>query len=440
MEHEDHEVFSAEALDHASHPRNYGPLQNPNGHARIKGPCGDTMEFWLVALNDRVEQISFTTDGCGPSLACGSMATTLAQGKPIKDAAALTQQNILESLGGLPPDSEHCALLAANALKAACENYLKRREEDIKDSSTTCDSCGDKSCSASTRRKDESEEEFADRQKLQSRLCRIRHKIVVLSGKGGVGKSMVAVNLATALMMSGKRVGLLDIDIHGPSIPTMLGLEHDTIHGCEDGMLPIELGDMKIMSIGFLLRNQDEAVIWRGPMKIGAIKQFLKDVAWGDLDYLIIDSPPGTGDEPLSVCQLIGTLDGAVIVTTPQKVAAVDVRKSISFCRRLNVAVIGIIENMSGFVCPKCGEVTQILLSGGGKRIAEDMSVPFLGSIPMDPNIAEACDNGRAFIHHYAASPTADIMWRIIKPILAQSEAYESTTHISENLSKEKVK
>jgi ATP-binding protein involved in chromosome partitioning len=245
------------------------------------------------------------------------------------------------------------------------------------------------------RRKDESEEDFADRQKLHSRLCRIRHKVVVLSGKGGVGKSTVAVNLATALMMSGKRVGLLDVDIHGPSIPTMLGIEDETVQGCDDGFLPIELGNMKVMSMGFLLQNRDEAVILRGPMKAGVIKQFLQDVVWGDLDYLIIDSPPGTGDEPLSVCQLIGAVDGAVIVTTPQKVAAVDVRKSIMFCRELHVPVLGVVENMSGFACPRCAEVTQILPSCGGKRIAEDMGVPFLGSIPMDPQIAEAGDSGR---------------------------------------------
>jgi ATP-binding protein involved in chromosome partitioning len=182
--------------------------------------------------------------------------------------------------------------------------------------------------------------------------------------------------------------------------------------------------------LGFLLRNQDDAVIWRGPMKIGVIKQFLKDVVWGDLDYLIIDSPPVTGDEPLSVCQLIGTFDGAVIVTTPQKVAAVDVRKSITFCRQLHVPVLGVVENMSGFACPKCGEVTQILPSGGGKRIAKDMNVPFLGSIPMDPKIAEACDSGEAFIRYYPTTPTAETMRNIIDPIAALDEikVVEKTT------------
>jgi ATP-binding protein involved in chromosome partitioning len=286
-----------------------------------------------------------------------------------------------------------------------------------------CDSCEDKNCSVSERQKDESEEQFQERQQLQSRLCHIGHKILVLSGKGGVGKSTVAVNLATALVMSGKRVGLLDVDIHGPSIPTMLGLEKETIPAGEDGLIPIELGGMKVMSLGFFLRNQDDAVIWRGPMKMGVIKQFLKDVDWGDLDYLIIDSPPGTGDEPLSVCQLIGRLDGVVIVTTPQKVAAVDVRKSITFCRQLQAPVLGVVENMNGFVCPKCGEVTHILSSGGGKRIAEDMGVPFLGSIPIDPKIAEACDSGHAYLKNDAANPMAQIMQNIISPIAALDKA-----------------
>jgi len=150
-----------------------------------------------------------------------------------------------------------------------------------------------------------------------------------------------------------------------------------------------------------------------------AIQQFLKDVAWGDLDVLVVDSPPGTGDEPLSVCQLLGTVDGAVVVTTPQKVAAVDVRKSISFCRQVGVPVLGVVENMSGFVCPRCGEVTPVFRSGGGRRIAEDMGVPFLGSIPMDPKIAESCDEGRAYIASYTDSPTAVIMRDIVARLSA---------------------
>lgn len=281
-----------------------------------------------------------------------------------------------------------------------------------------CQSCKDSSCSAAKRDLNESDKEFEERQALQSRLCRIKHKIVVMSGKGGVGKSTVAVNLAMALSLAGKKVGLLDVDIHGPSVPTMLGLEGLPVEGSEEGIVPVEVGNLKVMSMGFLLRNPDDAVIWRGPMKGTVIKQFLKDVAWGDLDYLIIDAPPGTGDEPLSVCQLINPIDGAVVVTTPQKVAAVDVRKSISFCMHVGLPVLGVVENMSGFVCPKCGEVTQILRSGGGQTMAKDMNVPFLGSIPIDPQVAEAGDTGHAFVMHYSDSPTAAIMKKIIEPLL----------------------
>ncbi len=282
-----------------------------------------------------------------------------------------------------------------------------------------CGTCSDKECSAQARDHDESDRDFQERQKLQARLCRIRRKIVVLSGKGGVGKSTVAVNLAVALMLAGKRVGLLDVDIHGPSIPTMLGLEGAQLIGDGAELWPVDAGGLKVVSLGLLLRDPDDAVIWRGPLKMGVIKQFLMDVAWGDLDFLIIDSPPGTGDEPLSVCQLVGGLDGAVVVTTPQKVAAVDVRKSITFCRHLQVPVLGVVENMSGFACPKCGEVTPILSSGGGRRIAEDMKVPFLGSIPIDPQIAESGDKGEAFVHRFASTPAARAMQAIIGPIAA---------------------
>lgn len=282
----------------------------------------------------------------------------------------------------------------------------------------SCESCKDSSCSASKRQQGENDQDFEDRRALQSRLCHIGHKIMVMSGKGGVGKSTVAVNLAMGLMLAGKKVGLLDVDIHGPSVPTMLGLEGANIEAGPDGLVPVELGHLKVMSMGFLLRNPDDAVIWRGPVKGNVIKQFLKDVAWGDLDYLIIDAPPGTGDEPLSICQLINPIDGAVVVTTPQRVAAMDVRKSITFCAQVGMKVLGVVENMSGFVCPKCGEVTHILRSGGGKLMAADMGVPFLGSIPIDPMVAEAGDMGQAFVMHHAASPTAEIMRSVVAPLL----------------------
>ncbi|MGV8058760.1 MAG: P-loop NTPase [Smithellaceae bacterium] len=413
--------FYLTARQHAKDPHNRGALDIFDGHAKVTGPCGDTMEFWLQAEGGKIKKVSFITDGCDPSIASGSIATCLVEGKIVEEAKTLSQQDVLDALGGLPEESQHCALLSANTLAAACNDYLARQKQQQTTGATsdkkTCDTCGDSSCSVAKQKKDESPEEYADRRRMQARLCRINHKIVVLSGKGGVGKSTVAVNLATALMLEGLRVGLLDVDIHGPSIPTMLGLEHETLQGTADGLLPVELGNMKIMSIGFLLKNPDDAIIWRGPMKMGVIKQFLTDVEWGDLDYLIVDAPPGTGDEPLSLCQLIQPLDGAIIVTTPQRVAAVDVRKSISFCKQVHVPVMGVIENMSGFVCPKCGEITQILPAGGGRKIATDMKVPFLGAIPMDPGIAQSGDDGRAFIHQYAASPTAKLMQGIIDQI-----------------------
>ena len=264
----------------------------------------------------------------------------------------------------------------------------------------TCSTCDSAECSARNRKPEESLEQFLERQQLQSRLCQIKHKIIVLSGKGGVGKSTVAVNLALALSLAGRRVGLLDVVIHGASIPNMLRLEGRKIRSVNDTFIPVEVGSLKVMSIGFLLSGPDNAVIWRGPLKMGVIKQFLKDVAWGELDYLVIDCPPGTGDEPLSVAQLIADADGAVIVTTPQKVALIDVRKCVNFCHQLNLPVLGVIENMSGFVCPKCGEIADIFKKGGGEKMAVDMGVPFLGRIPLDSAVVESGDTGRPCVHH----------------------------------------
>ena len=286
------------------------------------------------------------------------------------------------------------------------------------ESNGSCPSCESDSCSAQSQRKDEAMEDSLERQALQQRMCQIKHKVLVLSGKGGVGKSTVAVNLAVSLSLAGKRVGLLDVDIHGPSIPKMLHLEGAPVMSEVNNILPIEVGDMKVLSIGFFLRSTDDAVIWRGPMKMGVIKQFLKDTDWGELDYLIIDSPPGTGDEPLSVCQLIENADGAVIVTTPQDVSVADVRRSISFCRALHMPALGVVENMSGFICPHCGEVTNIFKTGGGERMANEMGVPFLGRIPLDPQVAEACDSGTPYVHRYARSETAKAFEHVIQPIL----------------------
>ena len=264
----------------------------------------------------------------------------------------------------------------------------------------------------------EVDQQSVDRRKLHDRMGRIAHKVLVLSGKGGVGKSTVAVNLAVSLMLEGKRVGLLDVDIHGPSVPRMLRLEGEHIRTEGDVMLPVELGDLKVMSIGFLLNGPDDAVIWRGPVKMGVIKQFLMDVDWGELDYLIVDAPPGTGDEPLSVCQLIEDADGAVVVTTPQEVALAAVRRSITFCRQLSLPVLGVVENMSGYVCPRCGERTEIFSSGGGQRLALEMKVPFLGSIPIDPRVMASGDSGVPYMTNPADSATGRAFAEVIRPIL----------------------
>lgn len=259
-----------------------------------------------------------------------------------------------------------------------------------------------------------------DNQNVYDRMKNVRHKLLVLSGKGGVGKSTVSANIAVALAASGKKVGLLDIDVHGPSIPKMFGVEGMQVTGTESSIFPFEIGEnIKLMSIGFLLRTSDDAVIWRGPMKHSVIKQFLGDVEWGELDYLIVDSPPGTGDEPLSIAQLIPNVDGAIIVTTPQDVALLDVRKCINFCKQLSLPVLGVIENMSGFVCPHCGKRTDIFKSGGGERMANDFGVPFLGRVPIDPSIVEASDDGQPVVLSHPEKTAAKEFAKIASPLLA---------------------
>ncbi len=257
---------------------------------------------------------------------------------------------------------------------------------------------------------------------LNQRMQHIRRRIIVLSGKGGVGKSTVAANLACTLSRT-REVALVDcVDFHGPSVPKLLHLEGSVVQIDHGNLRPVEVNGLKVMSVGFLLPERDSAVIWRGPMKANVIRQFLQDVDWGELDYLLIDSPPGTGDEPLSVVQLAAPLDGAVIVTTPQDVAVADVRRSVTFCRQLNLPVLGIVENMSGFICPHCGERTDIFRSGGGERMAVDMEVPFLGRIPIDPAVGEAGDAGTLATGPAQGTETAKAFGALLQPILALSE------------------
>lgn len=266
---------------------------------------------------------------------------------------------------------------------------------------------------------DPREREEAENEALKRRMKRIKHKLLVLSGKGGVGKSTVAVNMAVALSLAGKRVGLLDIDIHGPSIPKLLRLEDQPVGGTEKSLVPVGYSpNLKVMSLGFMLRGRDDAVIWRGPLKHGVIKQFLMNVEWGTLDYLVVDSPPGTGDEPLSIAQFMANEARAVIVTTPQEIALADVRKCIRFCRQVSLPILGVIENMSGFACPKCGTVSEIFKSGGGEDMARTMGVPFLGKIPMDPEVVQSGDGGEPYVYRFAKTETAKAFGRILRPVL----------------------
>ncbi|OLL26342.1 Cytosolic Fe-S cluster assembly factor CFD1 [Neolecta irregularis DAH-3] len=218
----------------------------------------------------------------------------------------------------------------------------------------------------------------------------VSHIVLILSGKGGVGKSSIALQLALSLVICGKKVGILDIDLTGPSIPRMLGLESRQVHQSSAGWIPVYLDDSKklcAMSIGFLSRNRGDSVVWRGPKKTAMIKQFMTDVAWGQLDYLLIDTPPGTSDEHISMAEQLTDLkpDGAILVTTPQAIATADVRKELNFCHKVGLNVLGVIENMSGFICPHCSECTNIFSTGGGEILAVENNVPFLGRLPIDP-------------------------------------------------------
>jgi ATP-binding protein involved in chromosome partitioning len=257
-------------------------------------------------------------------------------------------------------------------------------------------------------------------QKLERNMSHIKHKIAVISGKGGVGKSTVAANLAMAFSLHGYKdhVGILDIDIHGPCVPKLLGVKGQKCQISPLGALPVTGPEgIKVVSMDFLVESQETPVIWRGPLKMQVIRQFLSDFMWGELEFLFIDAPPGTGDEPLSAMQLIPDMDGTIIVTIPSEVSEEVVKKAVSFSRKMGIPVIGIVENMSGFTCPKCGEKVNILGAGGGKRLAKELNVPFLGQIPIDPKICEEADKGIPFVMGHVDSPAAKAFKEIVKKV-----------------------
>ncbi len=246
--------------------------------------------------------------------------------------------------------------------------------------------------------------------RIAEKMKNIKHKIMVLSGKGGVGKTTVAVNLAVTLALKGYKVGLLDADIHGPNVPKMLGVQDVKLTVSPEGLIiPVEpVPNLKTISLQMALPQDDSPIIWRGPLKHKAIQQLLDEVAWGNLDFLIIDLPPGTGDEALSVTQLIPDMDGTLIVVTPQEVALLDATKAINFARQLQKKIVGIIENMEG----------EIFGHGGGKKAADKYNVPFIGSIPMDANIVKCGDAGEPFVMKYPESDAAKAFENSVENIL----------------------
>lgn len=258
-------------------------------------------------------------------------------------------------------------------------------------------------------------------ERLKENMANIKHKILVLSNKGGVGKSTVSVNLSCFLADKGYKVGLLDADLHGPSIVKMFGLEGRHLTGSDGLMDPLEVRkNLTAVSMASLIESPDTPLVWRGPLKGVAIKQLLAEVNWGELDFLIIDSPPGTGDEPLSICQLIPELDGGVIVTTPQEIALTDSRKCISFLREVNIPILGIIENMSGFQCPHCGAKIDLFKAGGGEKAAQDFKVPFLGKIPLDIELVSSGDQGEPFMCNNRQGKVRTAFEQIVQSILDQ--------------------
>lgn len=277
------------------------------------------------------------------------------------------------------------------------------------------------SCSSGSCGTNEAQQAAAAQQEIaiNRSLGKIKNKILVMSGKGGVGKSTVSVNMALGLAQKGYKVGLMDVDLHGPDVVRMLNMT-GTIEppkSKNDLIAPLEYNEnLKVVSLEYMMRDRDEAIIWRGPLKIQAIRQFVSDMDWGELDYLVIDAPPGTGDEPLSVAQTIPHVK-AVVVTTPQKVALADVRKSINFCKTVKVEIVGIVENMSGFVCPHCNETVDIFKAGGGEALARELELPFLGKIPMDPKVVMAGDDGTPYLASDAESPAIEAFGKVVTAV-----------------------
>ena len=289
------------------------------------------------------------------------------------------------------------------------EHWLPRYQPR-KSSPTGCESTG------------RLEEHELQEQRLREKAAAIGHKILVLSGKGGVGKSTVAANLAWGLALRDYRTGLLDADINGPSIPLMMGLTREAI-GRSGAFAPVAVLDhLQAMSISFFLESPDTPTIWRGPLKGGAIRQFIADTEWGPLDYLVVDLPPGTGDEPLTVAQMFPEADGGILVTTPQEASLAVCRKAANFLRAVGLPILGVIENMSGFLCPHCGQRTDVFNTGGGETMAREMGLPFLGSLPLVPEIVELSDAGRPLLGRQSPARVREAFEMVVEAVLCATQ------------------
>lgn len=327
--------------------------------------------------------------------------------EPVQDALSAPLKNHPNLIA---PEPEHCP----------------GPESNLAGKGSACDTCPNQSICASTPKGPD-----PDLPIITTQLAGVKHKILILSGKGGVGKSTFTTMLAHAFAADEEvTVGIMDTDICGPSIPKMMGVETETIHVSNTGWSPVWVADnLGVMSVQFMLPSRDDAVIWRGPKKNGLIKQFLKDVEWGELDYLIVDTPPGTSDEHLSVNSYLKAsgVDGAVVVTTPQEVSLLDVRKEIDFCRKAGIKVLGVVENMSGFVCSNCKHQNQVFkaTTGGARQLAKETCIPFLGAVPLDPRIGMSCDYGESFFDHFPDSPACTALRNTVERIKQEAGIHD---------------
>ena len=309
------------------------------------------------------------------------------------------------------------------------ESYKKEdRPEETPEAVEGCvedsECSGDcKNCPSAAMATDQEREQRLQEKRLQDKAAMIKHTFIVISGKGGVGKSTVAANLAWGFALRDKRVGLLDADLHGPTIPIMMGLSGQRVQGVGGALTPVPVFEnLGVMSIGFLTQEQDDPVIWRGPLRSGVIRQFVSDVDWGPLDYLVADLPPGTGDEALTVAQMFPKAEGAIIVTTPQEVSTADCRKAANFVKAVDLPIVGIIENMSGFICPHCGEKTDIFGAGGGQAMADKIGVPLLGQVPIAADVTRMSDEGRPLLGPGAPPEVKQVYESIVERLVKLAE------------------